>query len=379
MAEMDRREADLEVRVGSASKGLERIPPRSIEEARLRRAVVVAEGLYNVLQQRLATARLAEVSSVPDIRILDRAMPPRSPVRNRGPRMVLMAFAGSLGLAIAGAILLDLVDPRVRFPSQVVNRLGLSVLGTIPRANGSDFQGTIEAFRAIRLNLVHAHGARGPLLLTVTSPSSAEGKSFVAANLALAFAQAGHRTLLIDGDNRRGGLHRLFDLKRKPGIMDVLKGRIDREGAVQQTAFDRLSFIGCGIRTQDGPELLDSPVMAELLGVFRSCYGVILIDSPPLGGGVDAFALATLTGNMVIVLRTGVSKQELAEVKLDIISGLPVRILGAVLNDVSAGSGSGRRRSYYSYHLPGYEAEDEEELLSERRPERRLLKSTERG
>jgi Mrp family chromosome partitioning ATPase len=97
--------------------------------------------------------------------------------------------------------------------------------------------------------------------------------------------------------------------------------------------------------------------MAQLMATLRSSYDVILVDSPPLGAGVDPFVLGTLTGHMMLVLRTGVTDREYTEAKLDMLDRLPVRVLGAVLNDVRAGDAYG----YYAYYtyLPGYEATDE--------------------
>lgn len=358
--ELGARQRELATRVETASGDLQQVPPRAIEEARLRRAVTVAEGLYTELEQRYSAARLAEVSSIPDVRVLDRAVAPQRPVSNQVPRVVMLAFAGSLGLAVVAALLLDRFDSRVRYPDQVVRRLGLPVLGSIPRAEASGGHGIVEALRGIRLNMVHLSGGAGVLSVTISSPGSGEGKSFVSANLALAFAQAGHRTLLIDGDNRRGTLHRLFGMNRKPGLTELLTGAGLVDDTVQTTRFDHLSFVGCGTRVHNAPELLGSPSMGQLLNRFRSSYGVIVVDSPPLSAGVDAFALGTLVGSMAVVLRTGVTNKELAQAKLDVLGTLPVRILGAILNDVRPGTAAGSYYAYYSYYLPGYEARDEE-------------------
>src|SRR5260370_37318479 len=106
--------------------------------------------------------------------------------------------------------------------------MGRSTLGAVPhvqRGNGNgrapaDADGTeaVEALRGIRLNVQHAYGAAGPALITITSPGRGDGKSFVTANLALAFAQIGYRTLLIDGDVRSGALHGLLRAARRPWL-----------------------------------------------------------------------------------------------------------------------------------------------------------------
>ncbi len=365
VVELRAREGVLDQRLATASGELRQIPPRMINEARLQREQTVAENLYTMLQSRYEEARLSEASSVPDLRILDPAVVPQRPVSNQRPRLIMMGFAGGLALGIAGAILLDRIDRRVRYPDQITTDMGLTLLGIVPRlksggngGGGDDSAAVVEALRGVRLNLVHAYGTAGPLVITITSPGPGDGKSFVSANLALAFAEGGHRTILIDGDARRGTLHRVLNQARKPGLTDVLDGSVDIEEATQESGFESLSFLGCGTRTPDAPELMSSASMQHLITNLRSRYNVIIVDSPPLGAGVDAFALGTVTGNIVMVLRLGATDRELAEAKLDVLDRLPVRVLGAVLNDVREGSAY-RHYRYYSYYLPGYEHEDE--------------------
>jgi len=260
-----------------------------------------------------------------------------------------------------------MMDRRVRYPDQVSQELGLPILGAIPRIKVGRKDGrsapknqslqVIEALRGLRLGLLHAHGVAGPLMATITSPGPGEGKSFVSSNLALAFADAGHRTLLIDGDVRRGELHRLLDTRRKPGLTDYLQGAVGREELIQSTPFTSLWFIGGGTRMHSAPELLSSPALTQLLLSVRGSYDVIIVDSPPLGAGVDPFVLGTATGSLVLVMRTGVTDRQLAEAKMDMLDRLPVRILGAILNDVTPG---GPYRYYgYHYYLDGYETRDE--------------------
>ena len=363
LAEVAARQQELDGRIASASGELQQIPPRAIQEARLRRDVAVAENLYTTLQQRYAQAQLAEASSIPDVRILDAAVAPVRPVSNQAPRLIFMGFMAGLGLGIFGAVLLDRIDRRVRYAEQITTDLGLPLLGAVPHIKSAKGHSqrpddaVIEALRGVRLNVVHAYGAAGPILLTVTSPDPGDGKSFVAANLALAFAAAGHRCMLIDADTRRGHLHRVLSVPRKPGLTDFLSGEVPRQAIVRGTRYRDLHFIGGGSRTREAPELVSSPVMAQLITSLRSSFSVILIDSPPLSAGVDAFALATVTGNMVVVLRLGATDRELAAAKLDVVDRLPIRVLGAVLNDVRGGS----LYQYYSYGVPGYEPTDEVE------------------
>jgi capsular exopolysaccharide synthesis family protein len=352
------RESELGRQVDDASVDLRQIPGRAIEDVRLHRSTELKEQTYTALQQRYDQARLAAEATVPDVRILDPAIVPQRPVKNTKPRMLLMGLLAGLGLGIVAAIVLDRSDPRVRYPEQVSRDLGVPILGAVPHLRAKEPAEVIEAMRGVRLNLIHAYGSPGPLLVTVTSPGPSDGKSFLSANLALTFADGGHRTLLIDGDVRRGVLHRRFNANRQPGLVDFLLGETGHDQIVQQTLYPRLAVIGCGTRTQRAPEVLGSPGMGQLLAEMREKYEVIIVDSPPLTAGVDPFILGTVTGSLLLVLRTGHSHREITGAKLEVLDRLPIRLLGAVLNDVPRGAAYGYY-AYYSYYLPGYEAVDE--------------------
>lgn len=373
--ELGVREADLARQVDAASGDLRQLPPLAIDALRLERDVVDAQQLFTNIQQRSEQTRLAEASSIPDVRILDAAVRPHQPYINAAPFLIILSFMGSLGTGLLAAVLRDRVDPKLRDPIHVTQEMGLPILGAVPhltdlggkrQLNGRSAEAAapvIEALRGIRLNLIHAHGTAGPLLVTVTSPGSGEGKSFVAANVALTFADAGHRTLLIDGDIRRGQLHRVLGAARTPGLTNALADGTPVEAVVQATPFARLWFIGCGVRTPLGPELLGSGDMARLFATVRPRYDVIVVDSPPLSVGVDPYILGTLTGNLLLVLRSGVTDRALAGTKLDAVDRLPIRLLGAVLNDIRQ---NGAYR-YYSYFPEGYELREEGAATSRKR------------
>jgi capsular exopolysaccharide synthesis family protein len=344
------------------------MPTRSIEEMRLRRNVDVREALYTMLKNRYEEARLADVSSTPDVSVLDPAVAPMSPTRNSAPRILLLAVVGSFGAALALVLLLDRLDRRFRYPEQATDDLRLNIVGAVPtiprpkrgRSTPNEGAQIVEAFRAIRLNLQHACGyGTGPMLVTVASPGADDGKSLVCANLALSFAEAGFRTLLIDGDIRRGQLHSAFGVARNPGLVDYLAGDAVLSDILRQTTHERLTLLTSGSRRQAGPELLTSTALPGLMALIRGQYDAIVVDSAPLGAGIDAFVLGTVTGNMVVVLRSGATDRRLAEAKLQLVDRLPINLVGAVLNDVPATG----PYQYYSY-LPGYGSDEEERLAT---------------
>jgi capsular exopolysaccharide synthesis family protein len=361
--ELAAQEADLSSRESAASARLRDAPPLALEAARLERDVASAEELFSTVRRRHEETGLALLSSLPDIRVLDAAEPTQRPVSNFAPLLVTLSLVTSLGLAVIGATVWDRLDPKVRYPEQVTHRMRLPILGAVPRVawriaprvDAGDVE-VIEALRGLRVRVLYARNGTGPLLLTVTSPGAGDGKSFVSANLALSFAYAGYRTLLIDGDVRRGVLHRVLDVPRRPGLTDVLTGRAALREALRETAFGGLTLLSAGTRLQRGPELLLSDRLREMIAELRTTFGVIIVDSSPLGAGVDPLVLGTVTEDLLLVLRSGASDLPLALSQIEAVESLPVRPIGAVLNDVR-GNDAFR---YYTYDLAAYSVPDEE-------------------
>jgi capsular exopolysaccharide synthesis family protein len=364
--ELNQQERSLQARVQENSRELEQIPPRTIDEQRLTRLVETAGTTYQDVRQRVESARLAAASAIPDVTVLDEAEAPQAPT---GDIRLLLAAAilfGCLGASVGGAILVDRMDARFRYASDVSRDIGLDILGSIPRIEpGRGKKGVLnaaqalEAFRELRIHVGFAYGTAGPITLAISSPSAGEGKSLIASNLAVAFSEVGRRTLLVDGDTRRGDAHRLVAREQSPGLVDYLKERSGQE-IIQKTEHDNLDFISCGSRGTTTPELLASSRMSYFMGTLKRSYDVIIVDCPPLAAGGDAVILSTLTGNLAVVIRTGTTEKALAHAKLDQLARLPIRILGAILNDVDPTDGY---HYYYSAYLPGYEPvpEDGEE------------------
>ena len=361
LAQLREREGQYNQRITSASREMQSIPTRTIEEMRLRRAVAVSEGLYTALKSRSAEAQLAEASATPDVTILDSAVAPLRPARNTAPSLLLLAILGGLGAAIALAMLLDAFDPKIRYPEQVSNELGLSIAGAIPRfpkgrvSNRSPEQISqlVESIRTVRMHIQNTAGV--PVSIAVSSPSPSDGKSFVSTNLAMSFADAGFRTLLVDADTRRGVLHEMFALPMEPGLTEYLSGAATLDGVIRNTEHERLSILSRGRKYRSSPELLTSSQMPSLASELRQRFDVVVFDTPPLAAGIDAFAVAAAAQNLMLVLRVGKTERRMASAKLELVDRIPVRVLGAVLNGVEFRG----EFEYYGY-AEGYGAEDEQ-------------------
>jgi len=365
LSNLDTEIASADSAINNSKSELQQIPVRSTEEDRLRREEDTEAHILDALTQRYTAARLIEASAIPDISIMDLAVAPLRATKNRRYVIVALGVIFGLGAGLGLVLLFDMTDNRVRYADQITSGLGLTILGVIPeikRAKGEtptpeEAAQVIEAFRTVRLNLSHTVGS-DRVVLTIASPAPSDGKSLIASNLALSFAEAGYKTLLVDGDTRRGELHRTFGLERRPGLLDYLSDELPQGSLIRMTSHPQLRLITAGSRKRNAPELLGSSKMRELVNRLRDQFEVIIIDSPPLGAGIDPFVLSTITGNMVLVVRAGATERDLAETKLQIVDQLPIRLVGAILNDVRA---TMHEYKYYSYSYGYGNVEEGEE------------------
>ena len=363
LAQLRIREQLLRAKIDVSGKDLRGIPSRTIEEQRLKRQVEVAAEMYKNLDLEAAKAKLAEAATIPDVSVLDSAVAPLEPTRNTAPVIILAAIGAALALAVFLAILLDKVDKRFRYPEQATDELGLFVLGVVPvihakqkRSAADQASQVVESFRTIRMNVRYAADPGRPLTMTITSPGPNDGKSLIASNLALSFAESGARTLLIDGDIRRGELAKTFAIPLRPGLVEYLDGTaLIAEVLHPAASHPNLSVMPAGARRKRAPELLATPRLTQLIQQMASEYDVVIVDSPPLGAGFDAYALSAATGNMALVLRAGVTDRKMAAAKMSVVDTLPVRVMGAVLNGIKLTG----QYQYYSYYND-YAAHDEE-------------------
>jgi capsular exopolysaccharide synthesis family protein len=239
---------------------------------------------------------------------------------------------------------------------EIRRRLGLPVMGCIPfvavdeaarkkKAVGGAFNPMLithyqpmciaaEAFRGVRTALYFSDGGAGHKVVQFTSPTAGDGKSTVAANVAVSIAQSGKRTLLIDADLRKPRIHEIFSLSAPVGLTSVISGEAEHPDAIQDSSVPNLSILPCGPVPASPAELLTSPRFAELLRLFRDRYDFVLVDSPPVLAVTDASVVAHHVDGVLLVVRTSKNGRPIAERTRDILNTLGAKILGVVVNAV---------------------------------------------
>ena len=193
----------------------------------------------------------------------------------------------------------------------------------------------VEELRMLRSQLMlrwfnHSAERKG---LAVVSADSGDGRSYIAANLAIVFSQLGERTLLIDADMRVPRQHRLFNLGKRAGLSDILVGRAGSEAVVSIEALPNLSVLSAGATPPNPQELLGRQNFSKLLLAFGEDFDVIIVDTPPASACADAHTVAVRTGAALIVARQGKSSMAQLAQFTQSLREFGVTLVGSVLND----------------------------------------------
>jgi len=197
------------------------------------------------------------------------------------------------------------------------------------------FSRQVESLRAVRSQLMLRWFDFEPprKALAIVSGAPNEGRSFIAANLAVLFSQLGKRTLLIDADMRNPRQHQLFGLDNRAGLSAVLSGRAGPETVQHVPALQHLSVLPAGTSPPNPLELLSRPIFAELLDQLAAQLDVILLDSPATGETADAQIIAVRAGAALIVARKSATRLWRVQGVSDSVAQAKATIVGAVLND----------------------------------------------
>ncbi|MHB8458937.1 MAG: tyrosine-protein kinase domain-containing protein [Candidatus Limnocylindrales bacterium] len=301
--------------------------------------------------------------------VVDPAIPANQP---SSPRVLLNAILAALmGLlfAIGIVFILEYLDDTVNSGDDVEGLLGVPTLGAIIRMKGDASRSEIyhlaallyprspaaEAYRTLRTNVEFASVDHPVKTLLVTSSIPGEGKTTTAANLAVVFAQAGRRTLLLDADLRKPGAHQIFDLPNAQGLTSLLRSDEVGVAAVSQvTEQENLTVITTGPLPPNPAELLGSQRMRVILDRLSAVAELVIIDSPPLRAVTDAAILASITDGTIFVIDAGRTRRGAATSGREALAKVGARVLGVTLNRLSE-KASG---DYYYYdYYGGYGAD----------------------
>lgn len=304
--------------------------------------------LHEALVTQISGVDLKQEHAVIRAEVTSQPVESPSPVSPRLPLVALVSLIGGVTLGLGAVHVLDSLDDRFRSLDELRTQIEAPVLAIIRRMHEEVAEAgqpplavhlrpespEAEAFRTLRTAL--AFTAQETRRLVISSAEPGDGKSTLAANLAVAFAQAGKRTLLIECDLRRPGLSRLFDYRGPHGLAEVLRGEGDVAAMVADHLLDcpipMLHVLPAGPRRANPAELLASPRMSDVLAWAEGQYDQVLIDSPPILAATDAAVVARWVDGLALVVRPDKNPRTAVLRALDACRSLGVSVLGVVVN-----------------------------------------------
>ena len=306
--------------------------------------------------------QVTEIYKIDNVKQLSVAVTPENPSNNTLNRDIILAVVISVAIVAGFAFVRFYLDDTVKHSDDVEKNLGMSTAGSILKGDSkikkSSDELIVEKYpkaiiseniKSLRTNLQFTSVDRDLETILVTSTNAGEGKSFISSNLAVSFAQAGGRVLLVDCDLRKGRLHKIFGLTNTEGLSNLLAS--DLRGLskyVRPTKINNLDVITCGTYPPNPSELLASQKNKRLIKILREHYDIVIFDGVPVAGLADSVILSTLVDETLVVVRDGfTSKNDLVYVK-ESLDKVGAKVAGVVFNMVNQ-----RATKYYSSYYYG--------------------------
>jgi capsular exopolysaccharide synthesis family protein len=299
--------------------------------------------------------------------------PAEAPLDNVSPTTLINTIlAAALALMVVGGIafLADQLDDSIKNPDAVREVTGLSNLGTITQMRTGRGRSeiyrmvtllyprsiTAEAYRSLRVNVEFASLDVPVQTILLTSAAPGEGKSVTSANLAVVFAQAGRRVLLVDTDLRWPSVHKYFDVPNTHGLTTLLRGEAtDLNVVAQATEQPNLRILPTGPLPPNPAEQLGSQRMQAVIELLRRSADIVIFDSPPLLAVADAAVLSAFADGSILVIDASQSKRAQVRQASLTLARAGGRTLGTVLNRVSTSD---------SFHYAGHYGESDADSAS---------------
>jgi len=304
--------------------------------------------LCDILDDRIKEINITEDTGSLNISVLEIARPADRP--SKPPKARYMAISLLFGLVLAGgfALVRDRMDQRLRSMEEIAATTGLPALGVIPsmsRKDGPAIRGKkayldsksvwAETYRTMRTAVLFCASKAKSKTILVTSPEAADGKTTVVSNLAIAMAQAGQKTLVLEADFRKPMQSKIFGVNHSDkGLAGVLDGANELEEVINTTCVPGLDLLTCGKDVANPSETLHSANFAKLMKLLAKQYDRIIVDSPPVLPVTDAQILASICQITILVLRAEKSTRKASRQACDVLLRVGAQIPGVVVNDV---------------------------------------------
>lgn len=339
------------------------LPRLEQQQLQLQRQLKIAQVTYEQLSKQLQEVEVLENQNVGNARIISEALVPDKSVSPIIP--LNLALGGFLGILLGAgtALVVESIDNSLKTVEEAKRLLGYPLLGAIPlaeKAKGSEgaseqelpvlnnpYSPVSSAFEMLQTNLSFSISDKMLKVIAISSSIPGEGKSFVAANLAVAVAQLGRRVLLVDADMRRPRQHKIWEQNNLVGLSNILVGQAELQTTTKE-ALMTMDIVTAGTIPPNPAALLNSQRIATFIKEATQEYDFVIIDCPPLTLVADALMLSKLVDGILLVVRPGVANTGSVNASKLLLEQSGHQVLGIVANGVTASS------SYGGYYAKSY-------------------------
>ncbi|CAB1220558.1 polysaccharide biosynthesis tyrosine autokinase [Acinetobacter bouvetii] len=373
MQQMSAQLGAINTKIAELNNTLKQLPDLQRRYLQLYREVEVKQQLYTALLNSYQQLRIAKAGEIGNVRVVDTAVLPIEPIKPKKLIVLILSIfvGGFLGTLLA--LLRNMMRSGIKDSEQIENELDLPVYATVPRSpiqesrikllkkkkhipilaikNGDDI--AIESLRSMRTAIHFALSKAKNNIIMISGPAPEVGKSFISTNLATILAQSNKRVLIIDGDMRRGYLHKYFNQDNQSGLAEYLNGLQALESIVKSTEVPQLDVITRGKSPANPSELLSSAKFVELLDKISPLYDHIIIDTPPVLAVTDGIIISQYAGVNLVIARYAKSQMKELELTINRFEQVDVKVNGFILNDIQRGSAGYGYGYNYAY---GYKA-----------------------
>lgn len=304
---------------------------------------------------KVFSSEIVKIYKIENVTVIDEGEVASIPFNINITKQIVYSAIAGIALSCIIIFIIYYFDTTIKSPEEVEEKTGLSILGAMPETklenelivNQKPHSSLSETIKNVRTNLLFSALDTDLKSVLITSSVAGEGKSFLSANLAAAFAQIGNKVLIVDCDMRRGRMHKIFNLENDKGLSHLLMKNVKEEykNYIQKTEIKNLSVITRGIVPSNPSEILTSEKNRKLIELLKKSYDLVIFDGAPLCGISDSAIMSELVDKIVVVSAYKKTKMEELQNTNKSLEQFHNKIAGVIVNRMEP-----RKDRYYHYY-----------------------------
>ncbi len=350
LSQLQKRETEIRNAIENQKAQAASQSRKGAELDALKKEAESSKNLYEVLLQKLNETDIAASIRSNNVTVVERASPPRFPIRPEKKKIAALALLVGLALGVGLVLVRDYLDNTIKDPEEIERFLHVDMLAAVPKYDESNVHLVTEAYQNLRTALIFARKDEGGQVVLITSTAPHEGKTTTLVNIGKLLASSGEKTVVLDFDLRRAQLHGRLGLTREPGLTDFFVRHEDLDSLIRPTRIPNLFALTAGPLPPNPPAILARKSVGDFLQHLKRHFEWILVDSPPIASVTDALLLARHADMAVFAVQHNQVDKKLIKRSIAALQKASPNFLGVVLNAVDM-----KAKGYY-YHYYQSEA-----------------------